>query len=86
MKTKGICKLDSLSIFDGVAARKLTNAPAVIFSDLCRSRWVYFHETDYCIIYSYLQRSFKIGVLKTLYTVHKKTTVLESLFNKPATF
>ena len=30
--------------------------------------------------------SFKKGVLKTLYTVHRKTTVSESLLNEPATF
>ena len=47
---------------------------------------VYFHETDYCIIYSYLERYFKIGVLKTLYTVHRKTTVSEFVFNETATF
>ena len=46
---------------------------------------MYLHETDYCIIYSYLQRSFKIGVLRTFYTVHGKITVSEFLINEPAT-
>ena len=31
-----------LIIFAGIAARKLTNAPAVIFSDTVRSRWFIF--------------------------------------------
>ena len=44
-----------------------------------------FSETDYCIIlsHSYLQRFFKVGVLKTFCPIHRKTTVLESLFNQP---
>ena len=48
---------------------------------------VYFHEIDYCAIlrhyFRYLKRFFKTGVLKTLYTIHRKTTVSESLFNHP---
>ena len=47
---------------------------------------VYFHETDYCINLSHLQllvEFFKIGVLKTLYTIQTKTTASESLFNQP---
>ena len=72
-----------LGIFAGVAARKLTNTPAVIFSDPSRSRWFIFTKQIivllWVIIYSYLQGSFKIGVLKTLYTIHRKTTVSESL-------
>ena len=76
-----------MSIFAGIAARKLTNTPAVIFSYPCRSRWFIFTKQIivliWVIIYSYLQRFFKIGVLKTLYTIHRKTTVSESLFNQP---
>ena len=64
-----------------------TNTPAVIFSDPCRSRWFIFTKQIivlfWVIIYSYLQRPFKIGVLETLYT---RKTVSESLFNEPATF
>ena len=79
-----------MSILDGVAAPKLTNTPAVIFSDPCRSRWFFFTKQIivlfWVIIYSYLQRSFKIGLLKTLYTIHRKTTALEFRFNETATF
>ena len=75
-----------MSIFPGIAARKLTNTPAVIFFYPCRSRWFIFTKQIivliWVIIYSYLQRFFKIGVLKTLYTIHRKTTVSESLFNQ----
>ena len=47
---------------------------------------VYFHETDYCINLSHLQlpaEFFKIGVLKSLYTIQTKTTASESSFNEP---
>ena len=30
-----------------------------------------------------MQKFFKVGVFKTLYTIYMKTTVLESLFNQP---
>ena len=47
-----------------------------------------FSETNYCIILSYYFQLHaevlqSIGVLKTLYTIHRKTTVSESLFNQP---
>ena len=74
-------------MFPGIAARKLTSAPAVISFYPCQSRWFIFTKQIivliWVIIYSYLQRFFKIGVLKTLYTIQRKTTVLESLFNQP---
>ena len=76
-----------LNIFAGVAARRLTNTPAFIFCYPCRSRWFIFTKQItvllWVLIYSFLQRFFKINVLKALYTIHKKTTVSESLFNKP---
>ena len=45
----------------------------------------FFSETDYRTIlsHSHLQRFFKVGVLKTFCPIHRKTTVLESLFNQP---
>ena len=54
-----------LSICAGIAARKLSNAPAAIFSDTCRSRWFIFTEQINVlfpvIFYSYLQSFLKIG-------------------------
>ena len=86
-KRRALVNWIRLSIFAGTAARKLTNTPAVIFSYLCRSTWFIFTKQIivlfWVIICSYLQRFFKIGVLKTLYTTHRKTTVSESLFNQP---
>ena len=59
----------------------------IIFSYSCRSRWFIFTiqiiVLFWVIIYSYLQRFFKISVLKILYTIHRKITVSESLFNQP---
>ena len=76
-----------MSIFAGIAARKLTNAPAVLFPYFCRSKWFIFMKQTiilfWVIIYSYLQRFFKVGVLETLYTIHGKITVSRSLFNQP---
>ena len=76
-----------MSIFDGTAAQKLTDTPAVNFSYPCRCRWFIFTKQIialfWVIIYSYFKRFFKIGVLRTLYTIHSKTTVSESLFNQP---
>ena len=69
-----------MSIFAGIAARKLTNAPAVIF----QSRWFIFrNRLLYYFELQLLQRLFKVGVLKTLCQTHRKITVLESLFNQP---
>ena len=83
VKKKGIGKSDSF----GIAARKLTNTPAVIFFFYpCRSRWFIF--TKQIINLSHLQllvEFFEIGVLKTLYTIQRKLTVLRSLFNQPVT-
>ena len=79
--------MHGLSIFVCIAAWKLTNAPAVIFPYPCRSRRFILMKQIivlfWVIIYSYLQRFCKLGFLKTLYTIHRKTTVLESLFNQP---
>ena len=54
---------------------------------LIRSSWIIFVKQIivlfWVINYSYFQRFFKIGVFKTLYTIHRKTTVSESLFNEP---
>ena len=76
-----------MSIFAVIAARKLTNTPAAISLILdgagglfSRNRLLYYFES---LIYSYLHRFFKIGVLKILYTIQRKTTVSESLFNQP---
>ena len=78
-----------MSIFPDIAARKLTNTPAVIFYH-CRSRWFIFTKQIivliWIIIYSYLQRFFKIGVLKTLYTTQRITTLSESPFNQPVAY
>ena len=60
--------------------RKLTNTPAVIFSCPFPGRW--FISTKqvitilfWIIIYSYLQKFFKIGVLKTLHNSQENTCV-----------
>ena len=78
-----------MSIVAGITARKLTNTPAAIFSYPCQSRWFIFKKQIivlfWVIIYSYLERFFKIGVPGTLYTIHRKTTVSESFFNHPVT-
>ena len=59
----------------------------IIFSYPCRSRWFIFKKQIivlfWVIIYSCLERFFKIGVPGTLYTIHRKTTVPESFFNHP---
>ena len=79
----GVDKLDS---FEHIRWYSSTKA------DKCTSRYlseqvVYFQKQMnvllWVIIYSYLQRFFKVGVLKTLCPIHRKTTVLESLFNQP---
>ena len=78
-KRRALVNYVCLSIFSGVAARKLTNTPAVIFSYLCRNRWFIFTKQVivllWVIVYSYLQRFFKTGVLKMLYTIERKRTV-----------
>ena len=54
------------------------------FSSYLSEQVVYFQKKIiilFCvIIYSYLQRFFKVSVLKTLCPIHRKTAVLESLF------
>ena len=58
----------------------------IIFSYPCWSRWFIFTKQIivlfWVIIYSYLQRFFKISVLKILYTIHRKITVSESLLDQ----
>ena len=87
MKTKGVGKLGLFEHTRWYSSTKADKYPAVFFSDPCRSRWFIFTKQIivlfWVIIYSYLQRFFKIGVIKTLYTIHRKATVSESLFNKP---
>ena len=61
---------------------------AVIFSYPCWCSWFIFTKQIiivlfWVIIYSYLQKFFKIGVLKELCTIRRKTLVLESHFNQP---
>ena len=87
VKTKGVSKLDSsehIPWHNSTKADKYST-PAVIFYP-CRSRWFIFTKQIivliWVIIYSYLQRFFKICVLKTLYTIQRKTTVSESPFNQ----
>ena len=87
VKAKGVGKLDlfeHICCYSSTKADKYSNC--YLFLSLSE-QVVYFHETDYCInwviIYSYLQIFFKIGVLKTLYTIQRKITVSESLFNQP---
>ena len=74
-----------LSMFPGIAAGKLTNTPAVIFSCQYRSRWFIFAKQIivliWVIIYRYLQSFCKIDVLKTFYTIQRKTTMSEFFFN-----
>ena len=86
LKTKGVGKLDLFEHIQWCSSTKADKYSTCYLFWSLSEQVVYFHETDYCIICSYLQRSFKIGVLKTLYTVHRKTTASESLFNEPATF
>ena len=70
-----------MSIFAGIAARKLTNVSAVIFPYPCQSRWFIF--TKQIIVLFWVIIFFKVGVFKTHYTIHRKTTVSESLFIQP---
>ena len=81
MKTKGVGKLDS---FEHIRWHSNTKA------DKCSSCYlseVYFQKQIiilfWVIIYSYLQRFFKVGILKTLYTIHRKRSVSKSRFNQP---
>ena len=75
------------SVFAGTATRKLTNTPVVIFSFPWRGTWFIFMKQIiivlfWVIIYSYLQKFLKIGVLKN-FTIHRKTLASEFLFNQP---
>ena len=89
MKTKGVGKLDSFGYIPWHSSMKADKYSSCYPFLSLSEQVVYFHEIDYCIvfviIYSYLQRFFKIGLLKTLYTIHRKTTLSESLFNQPVT-
>ena len=60
--------------------RKLTNTPAVIFSCYWLGRWFIFTKQIFIvlfwvIIYSYLQKFFKISVLKTLHNSQENTCI-----------
>ena len=90
VKTKSVDKPDSFEHIRWYSSTKADKYPVVIFSYPCRSRWLIFTTQIIAsfsiIIYSYLQRFLEIGVLKTLYTIHWKTTYRsESLFNQPVT-
>ena len=90
VKTKGVGKLDSFEHIHWCSSTKADKYSSCYLFLPCQSRW--FISTKqiiilfWVIIYSYLQSFFKIGVLKTLYTMHRKTTVSESLFNHLVSF
>ena len=80
--------VETEGVFAGTATRKLTNTQAVMFSYHCRGRWFIFTKQIvvvlfWVIIYGYLQKFFKRRILKKPCTIHRKTPLLESLFNQP---
>ena len=87
VKTKGVVKLDSFEHIRWYSSAEADKYSSCYLFLSLSEQVVYFHETDYSIIYSHylqlLQRFFTIGVLETLYTIHRKTTVSEPLFNQP---
>ena len=66
-----------LSIFAGIAARKLANASAVIFwswSFIFRSRLLYYFESLFT------------ATCGGFWTIHRKTILSQFLFNQPVSF
>ena len=86
MKTKDIDELDSFEHIPWYSYTKADEYSTCYLFFSLSQEVVYFHQTDYCINLShYLQivvDFFKIGVLKSLYIIQRKTTVSESLFNQ----
>ena len=86
VNTKGVGKLDLFQRVRWYSSTKTDKYSGCYLFLSWSEQVVYFHETDiisfWVINYSYLQRFFKIAVLKTLYTIHRKITVSESLFNQ----
>ena len=76
-------RLSKRFVFEDIcwySKRKLTNTPAVIFSCYCWGRWFIFIKQIFIvlfwvIIYSYLQKFFKISVLKTLHNSQENTCI-----------
>ena len=87
---QGVGKLDSFEHIRWCSSAKAEKYSSCYLFWPCRSRWFIFPKQMivlfWVMIYSYRPRSFKKGVLKTLYTIHRKATVSESLFNESATF
>ena len=85
MKTKGFSKLDSFYHIPWHRSTKAGKYSSRYLLSLSE-QLVYFHETDYCINLSHYL-FFKIGVLKTIYTIQRKTAVSESPpFNQPVAY
>ena len=89
LKTKGVGKLDSFENIPWKSSAKADKYSGCYLFLSLSEQVAYFQETDYCInwviIYSFFQSFFKIGVLKTFYTIQRKTTVPEFLFNQLVT-
>ena len=76
--------VNCLSIFAGTATRKVTNTPAVIFSYHRQSRWYIFRKKiiiAYIWVIIYMQKFFKIGVLKSLHSSQENTCVRVSFWS-----
>ena len=84
MKTTGINILDSLGHIPWYISTKVDKYFSCYLFLSLSEQVVYFHEAGYCINLShYLQLLAEVGILKMLYTIQRKRTVSESLFNEP---
>ena len=87
VKTKDVGKLASFEHIPWYSSTKAYKYSSRYLFLCLSGQVVYFTEQIivliWVIIYSYLQNFFKIRVLKMLYTIQRKTTVSESLFNQP---
>ena len=87
VKTKGVGKLDLPDHIRWHSSAKADKYSSCYLFLSLLEQVIFFTKQIivlfWVIIYSYLQRFFKIGVFKTLYTFHRKTTVLEFLFDQP---
>ena len=86
VKTKGIGKLDSIEHIPWYSYTKADKYSTCYLFLFLLQLVVHFHETDYCINLSHclqiLVEFFKIGGLKSFYTIQRKTSVSEFLFNQ----
>ena len=81
-----LVKLDSFEHIRWYSSTKADKCCSCYLSE----QVVYFQKQInvlfWVIIYSYLQRLFKVGVIKAICPIHRKTTVLDSLFNQPVSW